>query len=172
MTYNILLTRLYDNGGDTLGILYYLDLQGTLRYCWTIEDEFREIKQYGETRIPAGRYKVVLRKEGGFYERYCNHKNKQIRDLTNLYGMLQIKDVPQYEYVLFHIGNDESDTAGCVLVGNKAINNSKQNGWVDDSTGAYIDFVRCVYNAMSHNQVVYLNILDSDREIQKQFGVL
>ena len=29
--------------------------------CYTLEDEFRSVKVFGETRIPDGRYKIELR---------------------------------------------------------------------------------------------------------------
>ena len=35
--------------------------------CYTLEDEFRSTKKYGETRIPDGEYKIELRTEGGFH---------------------------------------------------------------------------------------------------------
>jgi hypothetical protein len=38
--------------------------------AYTIEDEHRDEKIRGETRIPAGTYPVVLREEGGFSARY------------------------------------------------------------------------------------------------------
>ncbi|MFX1587734.1 MAG: DUF5675 family protein [Promethearchaeota archaeon] len=172
MNYNLLLNRLYNNGHDTLGILYFFDMNDSLRYCWTLEDEYREVKKYGETRIPAGQYEVRLRTEGGFYRRYCNHKNLAIRELTKKYGMLQICDVPQYQYVLIHIGNDEDDTAGCILVGNEPKNNSMTKGWISDSTIAYVNLVSPIYKAIEAKRQIFINILDTDRDILRQFKLI
>jgi len=36
--------------------------------CFGLEDEYREDKVAGETRIPSGTYQVALRKEGGFHK--------------------------------------------------------------------------------------------------------
>ena len=170
-SYNLLLNRLYDNGSDTLGILYYFDINDSLRYVFTLEDEYREIKKYGETRIPAGQYQIKLRTEGGFYNRYCNHKNLTIRKLTKEYGMLEIIGIPNYKYVLIHIGNDEDDTAGCVLIGNEAKNNSIGRGAIFSSTLAYVSLVSSIYRAVERKDV-FINIVDHDRNILRMYDLL
>lgn len=169
--YNLLLTRLYDNGHDTLGMLYYFDLHDSLRYIFTLEDEYREVKQYGETRIPAGKYKLNIRKEGGFYNRYYNHKNLTIRNLTQKYGIIELLGVPQYEYVLIHIGNDEDDTAGCILVGQETKNNSMKKGWLNNSTLAYASLAGSIFHAMQTKDA-YISIVDNDRNVLDQFKLI
>ena len=79
--------------------------------CFGLEDEYRENKVPGETRIPAGTYTVGLRKGGGFNARYAR------RYASAHQGMLQALDVPGFEYILIHSGNTDQDTAGCLLVG-------------------------------------------------------
>lgn len=80
--------------------------------CFVLEDGFRKEKVKGETRIPAGKYKLVMRTHGGFYDRY-----------TKLYKephpMIQLVDVPGFEDVLIHRGNAVADTMGCLLLGNR-----------------------------------------------------
>ena len=79
--------------------------------CFTLEDEVRDVKVYGETAIPEGTYPIEFRKEGGFHQRYsARYKNAH-------YGMLEIKDIPNFKWVLFHSGNTDENTAGCILVG-------------------------------------------------------
>lgn len=170
--YNLLLNRLYDNRKDTLGILYYLNLENMLKYVFTLEDEYRETKVPGETRIWAGQYKLGLRKEGGFYNRYCEHKNLVIREFTRKYGMIQILDVSQFKYILLHPGNRDKDTAGCITMGNETINNSQKTGYICESILAYIDLVSPIYRAMELKKDCYINILDTDREIQKQYNLI
>ena len=80
--------------------------------CYTLEDEGRDVKVKGETRIPAGTYAVKLRNTGGFHANYLRRFGKLFHR-----GMLQVMDVPGFEYILIHIGNTDKDTAGCVLVG-------------------------------------------------------
>ncbi len=79
--------------------------------CFGLEDEYRADKVASETRIPAGRFKVGVRKEGGFHARYT----QRFPDMHR--GMLHVLDVPGFEYILIHIGNTDDDTAGCLLVG-------------------------------------------------------
>ena len=59
--------RLGDNGDTTIGAFY---INGVLK-CFTIEDqEQKQGKVRGETRIPEGTYNVSLRKEGGYHAKY------------------------------------------------------------------------------------------------------
>jgi len=114
--------------------------------CYTLEDEYRSVKVFGETRIPDGRYKIELRTEGGFHQRYTKkfalHK-----------GMLWIKDVPNFEYILIHIGNDDGDTAGCLLVGSTA---DKDRGFIGASGNAYKDLYPKVLSAIENDEDVYI----------------
>ena len=81
--------------------------------CFGLEDEYREVKVSKETRIPAGTYAVKLRKVGGFHGRY------QARYSWHQ-GMLEVQNVPGFEYILIHTGNTDEHTAGCLLVGESA----------------------------------------------------
>lgn len=80
----------------------------------TLEDTKRQHKVWGETRIPAGTYKLQLRAAGGMHERYkAKYGSKH-------HGMLHLKEVPFFEWVYIHIGNTPEDTEGCILVGKQA----------------------------------------------------
>ena len=85
--------------------------------CFGLEDEYREHKLIGETRIPAGVYNVRVRQHGGFHKRY-SHRFASIHD-----GMLEIMDVPCFTDILIHCGNTDDNTDGCLLVGMGAITN-------------------------------------------------
>lgn len=80
--------------------------------CFGLEDEYRENKLAGETRIPAGVYQVGVRQVGGFHTRYLNRFGAGFHR-----GMLHVLNVPDFEYILIHVGNTDEDTAGCLLVG-------------------------------------------------------
>ncbi len=116
--------------------------------CFTIEDEARTVKVKGETRIPNGRYKVEFRNVGGFDQRY---KNK-FGDFHK--GMLWVKDVPNFEYILIHIGNDEDDTAGCLLLGSTADSNK---GFIGGSTTAYKKAYAKIAHALLRGEDVWIN---------------
>jgi hypothetical protein len=100
--------------------------------CYTLEDEMRDVKVYGETAIPEGTYPVEFRKEGGFHQRYsARYKNAH-------YGMLEIKNIPNFKWVLFHSGNTDENSAGCVLVGDTQQDlDVSKDGFIGSSRNAY-----------------------------------
>lgn len=106
--------RLWDNGQATIGML----LINNQLACFTLEDTKREVKIKGETRIPEGTYKVELRTEGASHERY----KKRFPSFHK--GMLHIVNVPNFQFILIHIGNSDKDTEGCLLVGDAVTTNS------------------------------------------------
>ncbi len=120
------------NDDATLSIIYIDDVF----QCFGLEDEKREDKVPGETRIVAGFYQVGLRTIGGFNDRY----SKKFGDFHQ--GMLHIMDVPGFEYILIHIGNTDEDTAGCLLVGCGAM--IGEDITIMSSTSAYKDFYKKV----------------------------
>ena len=100
--------------------------------AYTLEDEYRDEKKYGETRIPDGEYELGLRKEGGYHAKY----SKRFSDFH--VGMLHVLDVPGFDYILIHCGNTDEHTAGCLLVGDSQENNQiTKDGFIGKSTQAY-----------------------------------
>ena len=153
----LVVLRISSQEDSTSGIFMQEDEQGNLEFlCYTLEDEYRKDKIKGETRVPAGTYPVVLRKEGGFNDRY----SKKFPDMH--IGMLHIINVPNFEYILIHIGNTDEDTAGCLLVGNSQESNIIQkNGFVGSSTNAYKSIYPPIAKAIEEGQEVtieYRNI--------------
>jgi len=120
--------RFSDNGESTLGLFIINEAFS----CYTLEDENREYKVSGETRIPNGTYPVGLRKEGGFHNRYLKKYGADFHK-----GMLHVQNVPDFEFILIHTGNTDDHTAGCLLVGNQINNNLIQDGFVGNSVSAY-----------------------------------
>ena len=134
----------FSNGTDsTNGILLELDRTANNPHgegfrckrkflAYTLEDEQRDKKVYGETRIPNGTYELALRKVGGYHQKY----SKRFPDIH--IGMLHVTNVPGFEYILIHCGNTDEHTAGCLLVGDSQENNQiTTNGFIGKSTQAY-----------------------------------
>ncbi|MEL6133329.1 MAG: DUF5675 family protein, partial [Bacteroidota bacterium] len=149
----------YSSGtNSTLGML--LDVtEGRKFLAYTLEDEFRDAKVKGETRIPAGTYEVKLRKEGGFHERYS--KKASIKSMHK--GMLHVTNVANFEYILIHIGNDEDDTAGCLLVADTAVQNINQEGRIGDSTKAYKRVYPPIATYLEEGKTVGIQYVDYDK---------
>ncbi len=135
---------------STLGLLF---IEGVFA-CYTLEDEQREIKVSGETRIPAGRYQVKLRTEGSHHLRY-QQKFPQMHQ-----GMLHITNVPGFKWILIHIGNDDDDTAGCLLVGDTSISNINQEGRINNSTVAYKRIYPIITSELVVGEEVWITYLD------------
>ena len=117
---------------STNGLLF--DITGGKRrfLCYTLEDEHRDEKVFGETRVPAGTYRITLRTTGGFHGRYLKKYGEMHK------GMLWVRDVPNFEYILIHTGNTDEHTAGCLLVGDsQQANFGDSDGFVGSSTQAY-----------------------------------
>ena len=150
---NVLLQR-YSGGDDSTLGLFMIDCQFQ---CYTIEDEFRSKKVWGETRIPAGEYEIKLRTEGGFHDKYSK-KDWGVEDFHH--GMLHITDVPGFEYILIHIGNDDDDTAGCLCVGDTANNNQIKAGFIGSSTDAYKRIYPTISEALLLGERVFINVQD------------
>jgi hypothetical protein len=144
----LLLRRFSTSGDDTLGILH---IDGVWQ-CYTLEDEARTVKVFGETRIPDGIYKIILRTIGGFHNRY----RKKYPGMHK--GMLWLQDVPNFEYILIHTGNRDDDTAGCLLVGSNANDNTVDEGFVGGSRQAYKKIYPPVARAILNGEDVEIEI--------------
>ena len=141
----------FSSGEDsTSGLLFDVtnrDIKSFLAY--TLEDEYRYNKVLGETRIPDGIYEIGFRKEGGFHSKY----QKRFADIHK--GMLQINNVPGFDYVLIHCGNTDEHTAGCLLVGDTQVNNLVQkDGFIGQSTQAYKRIYPCIAKALEQKESV------------------
>lgn len=122
--------------------------------CFVLEDEKREVKVKGETRIPSGTYKILLRKEGTHHESYA----KKFPAMHK--GMLWLQDVPGFQFILIHIGNTDADTDGCLLVGDSAMQNITQRGSIAGSTSAYERIYPPIAAELEKGNIVTIEIFD------------
>jgi hypothetical protein len=130
---------------DTLSLCFF---DGKF-ICLILEDEYREIKLAGETRIPSGRYRVILEHSPKFSipERY-GHK------------MLTILGVPTHSGIRIHKGRLESHTDGCPLTGEGFSIRSDKRVELSNPDSAY----KLLYEEVSHplekGEIVWLEIVD------------
>lgn len=117
--------------------------------CYGIEDAQRDTKIYGQTCIPDGIYSVRLRVWGGFHNNY-------IKRIADHVGMLEVVDVPNFKFILIHIGNTIKDTAGCLLLGTKE-GMIKGEAAVLNSARAYRSFYPKVIKAMEQGEPIYIH---------------
>lgn len=138
----------------TNGILFDVT-NGAKFLCYGLEDEHRDIKISGETRIPAGTYKLKLRTVGGYHARY----SKRFPGIHK--GMLEVTGVPNFSHILIHCGNDDDDTAGCLLVGNTQTSNLEtKDGFIGSSTAAYKKIYPPIAEALENGEEVTIEYID------------
>lgn len=142
----IRLQRLQSYNDYTIGVLY---IDGKLE-CFTLEDEKRTVKVWGETRIPAGVYKMRLQTTGTMSPRYAArfpfHK-----------GMLHLLDVPNFEGIFIHVGNTDDDTAGCILLG---LSHTINKNFIGSSTLAYSEAYKKIIKTFSDGNFPTIQIVD------------
>ena len=155
MTLKVL--RFSSHVDSTSGLLFEETHRGDRFLCYTLEDERRALKVRGETRVPAGTYKIELRTEGGFHARY----DKKYPGVH--VGMLHILDVPNFEYILIHTGNTDEHTAGCLIVGDVQENNNIiSDGFVGKSVNAYKRIYPSIAKAIQLGEEVTITYIDFD----------
>lgn len=115
----VLLDRKWKKEGYTIGE-WIVDEK---RICNTMENEDRglqqymsegeiaQLKEYGETAIPAGKYKVTMT---------YSPKYKRM--------MPQVMNVKCFAGVRIHSGNTAKDSLGCILLGD-----NDKKGWISNS---------------------------------------
>lgn len=150
---NFILQRFSDNRESTLGLLFKVSALISFK-CYTLEDEFRESKISKETRIPARTYKLVIQKIEtpktlAYRKKYQWFENH-----------IMLENVPGFVGIYIHVGNDDDDTDGCILLGDNANNNSISPGSVTASTDAFRRFYLDVYPVIKAGQIVTLEIRD------------
>jgi hypothetical protein len=143
---NVTIKRIQSYKDFTIG-LFYVDF---FLMCFTLEDEHRTIKIKSETRIPAGRYKLVLNTTGNM-----NIKYKKLFSFHK--GMLEISGIPNFSNVYIHIGNDDDDTAGCPLVG---MSHEIGKNFISKSTIAYKMIYPKIANEIEKGNNVFINVVD------------
>jgi len=123
--------------------------------CYTLEDPPREAKIPGITRISEGVYELRLRREGRLHERY---------DAMYPFheGMLELVDVPEFEWILIHTGVVAAHTDGCILVGKEANSPHTDEGKLSRSRDAYREIYPVIAGWLMSGHRVTLTITDMD----------
>lgn len=151
----ILVDRKWKKDTYTIGNLY---VNGKL-FCNTLEDKDRGIKKsdslstikskkvYGETAIPTGKYTVVLN--------IISPKYSAVKWYWNLCkGMMpRLLNVPGFEGILMHPGNNPFDTYGCILVGKNTI-----KGQLTQSKDTFSKLYKLMKAAVDKGETIELEI--------------
>lgn len=157
-TLNYLLQRYSDNKTSTLGNFFKKIQSATETKLhlvgYSLEDEFRASKVSGETRVPAGTYEIKLQlvdtpktiQYRAKYPWFVNH--------------IEITKVPGFVGIYIHIGNDDKDTDGCVLLGDSVDNNTIAPGTISASTNCFRRFYKEIYDHLKAGGQAFVTIRD------------
>ena len=149
--------RISSESDSTSGLVFDIT-NGRKFLCYSLEDEYRDEKVMHETRVPAGTYKILLRKEGGFHGRYTKKYGPDFHK-----GMLHVQDVPGFKWILIHTGNTDEHTSGCLIVGDSQENNQlKKDGFIGRSTQAYKRIYPPIAEALENGEEVTITYVDYD----------
>ncbi|MEM7551716.1 MAG: DUF5675 family protein [Bacteroidota bacterium] len=140
----IQLKRLRNNGDTTIGRLTVGPI-----VSHSLEDEPREVKVKGETRIPAGRYEIKERQ-------VLSGLTKKYRARFPWFRWhLELQNVLNFQYVYIHIGNHDGHTDACILTG------YQQGNWkIWESTQAFKDQYFFIVGALELGERVFITIED------------
>ena len=110
-----------------------------------------------------GTYKLKLREEGGFHNKYLNKYGKPFHK-----GMIWVQDAHGFEYILWHTGNTDEHTAGCLILGNTQTNNRiAKDGFIGSSVDAYKFVYPRVAAAIEAGLSVEVEYIDYDGDVQE-----
>ena len=151
--------RFSSQNDSTLGLLFDVT-NGRKFLCFTLEDEDRETKVMSETRIPAGIYELKLRTTGGFHSRYSKKYGSWHK------GMIHVQNVPNFRYILWHTGNNDEHTAGCLLLGDTSQQNISKEGFIGGSTSAYKRVYPIIAKALKSGKQVRVKYIDFDSGVK------
>jgi hypothetical protein len=124
-----------------------------IRYGFIIEDEPRDVKVQNETRIPAGKYRLKI--------------NKLYTPLTLKYKAkypwfkyhIELENVPKFTGIYVHVGNKESETAGCQLI-NKDLTIIDNEFVGKFSTDLFKEWYEVTYSGLEKGFELYWQIID------------
>lgn len=127
-------------------------------FCNTIEDVVRDInkdgdlndvgegKIYGKTAIPYGRYEITMKVQSPKYSQRASYAWCK--------GYLpRLLNVPHFDGILIHSGNDETHSNGCVLVGE-----NKVKGQVINSMATLKRLVSILKHASDSGEKIWITI--------------
>lgn len=142
---DLMLIRRTDDGKATLGELHLLPAPYFL--CYTLENTWKD-NQRNISCIPAGKWPLKIRDEGGWNERYA-------KKYAWHQGMIEV-EVPGRDFVLFHAGNRHEDTKGCILPGIRTGKDDDGHHAVWSSGDAYVQIYRHLHKAATEGGFLHI----------------
>lgn len=132
-----------------------------------VEDEKRNVKVHGETRIDAGLYELTLTDSPKFSKEYYRDEAGNLilakdwaiaNSETKLkykypHQMITVNGVKNFSRILWHWGNDDLDTEGCYLVGSVFGKSKRNRDGVVNSRKKYTEIYPIIFRALKVSKV-------------------
>ena len=139
-----------------------------------VEDEKRDIKVFGETRIGAGTYELELVNSPKFSHEYCRDANGNLMlakdwnlskpEIKGIFKwkheLIHVKNVANFESILWHWGNTDLDTYGCYIVGS-VFGKTKGRDGVLNSRKKYTEIYPIIFRAIKKG-IVKVTYIDNE----------
>ena len=171
--------RSKSNNISTISKFYFNDKQMGVG----VEDVRRDVKIKNITCIPEGVYEMGFHisskfssiyfrdDEGNLIESKDRILPEEILKYKTPHEMIQVLNVPNYEYILWHFGNSASDTEGCYIVGSST-------GMLNDKAGIpqlgvmasrikYKEIYPIIFKALKSGKVIVEYKLEDNEGINK-----
>lgn len=154
MSKTIKLNRLFKGSDSTLSVLW---IDRDKPACFIVEDEKREVKVQGETRIDAGIFEIKFRE----YDTPLTLKYRKKFPEWFTYH-LEITGLPRHKYVYIHIGNDDDDTEACLLTNYNGIMLPNGEYAGGRSTDAFEDVYKRLSEIINSGERLFIEIKDEE----------
>ena len=157
-------SRVIENGGSSQGIFTEKTLNNPF-ISHSLEDEKRDVKLSGETRIPAGFYELKIWNDGKNPNQWVlDHRVKYNLNGENWFKFpIEVTKVPGFSGVLIHTGTDQSHTEGCILlddtIGNNTVDAANQGA---RSLQAVKRFYLKTYPVLESGGKAFLEVRDEE----------
>jgi hypothetical protein len=154
---NFILQRYSPSDDSTLGLFFQKHDNKKLTFeNYMLEDEFRDVKVSGETRIDAGFYELKIQ------ELETPLTMKYRKKYPWFENHIEITGLKRHKGVYLHVGNTDEDTDGCPLFGDVADNNQIGPGSVSQSTIAFKRWYEKVYPYLKSGKKAFIEIRDEN----------
>jgi hypothetical protein len=140
-----------------------------------VEDEFRAVKVKGETRIPSGQYQLALTPSPKFSKEYWRDDEGNLLKASDRltandviktkfhtqHEAITVLNVPNFDRILWHWGNDDIDTDGCYIVGSVFGKSKNGRDGVANSRKKYTEIYPIIFHAIKNGKT-FVNYIDHE----------
>ena len=120
--------------------------------CYGLENPWTVAKQPGHSRIPEGRYRIRFREAESPMTLRWRERHPWF------HWHIELQDVPDYQHVYIHEGNQPVNTDGCPVVGNQLNNIHRSAPFLGDSVSAFRALYAKISQALEDGEEVWINV--------------